>query len=62
MRADQYQRQLDVVTDYIYAHLDEDLSLETLAHVSGFSRYYWHRIYRAVRAAKIGRASCRERV
>lgn len=49
MRAEQYQRQLDAVTDYIYAHLDEDLSLETLAHVSGFSRYHWHRIYRAVR-------------
>ena len=49
MRAEQYQRQLDVVTDYIYTHLDEDLSLETLAHVSGFSRYHWHRIYRAVR-------------
>ena len=49
MRAEQYQRQLDVVTDYIYAHLDDDLSLETLAHVSGFSRYHWHRIYRAVR-------------
>ena len=49
MRAEQYQRQLDTVTAYIYAHLDEDLSLETLAHVSGFSRYHWHRIYRAVR-------------
>ena len=49
MRAEQYQRQLDVVTDYIYTHLDDDLSLETLAHVSGFSRYHWHRIYRAVR-------------
>ena len=49
MRAEQYQRQLDAVTDYIYAHLDDDLSLETLAHVSGFSRYHWHRIYRAVR-------------
>ena len=49
MRAEQYQHQLDVVTDYIYAHLDEDLSLETLARVSGFSRYHWHRIYRAVR-------------
>ena len=49
MRAEQYLRHLDVVTDYIYAHLDEDLSLETLAHVSGFSRYHWHRIYRAVR-------------
>ena len=49
MRAEQYQRQLDAVTDYIYAHLDEDLSLEILARVSGFSRYHWHRIYRAVR-------------
>ena len=49
MRAEQYQRHLDAVTDYIYAHLDDDLSLETLAHVSGFSRYHWHRIYRAVR-------------
>ena len=49
MRAEQYLHHLDVVTDYIYAHLDDDLSLETLAHVSGFSRYHWHRIYRAVR-------------
>ena len=49
MKVEQYQRQLDVVTDYIYTHLDDDLSLETLAHVSGFSRYHWHRIYRAVR-------------
>ena len=49
MRAEQYLHHLDVVTDYIYAHLDEDLSLETLARVSGFSRYHWHRIYRAVR-------------
>ena len=44
MRADQYQRHLDAVTDYIYAHLDDDLSLEILAHVSGFSAYHWHRI------------------
>ena len=38
MRAEQYQRQLDAVTDYIYAHLDDDLSLDRLADVSGFSR------------------------
>ena len=49
MRAEQYQRQLDAVTDYIYAHLDDDLSLDRLADVSGFSPYHWHRIYRAVR-------------
>ena len=49
LRAEQYQRQLDAVTDYIYAHLDDDLSLDRLADVSGFSPYHWHRIYRAVR-------------
>lgn len=49
MRAEQYQRQLDAVTDHIYTHLDDDLSLDLLARVSGFSPYHWHRIYRAVR-------------
>lgn len=49
MRAEQYQRQLDAVTDHIYTHLDDDLSLDLLAGVSGFSPYHWHRIYRAVR-------------
>ena len=62
MRAEQYQRQLDAVTDYIYAHLDEDLSLETLAHVSGFSRYHWHRIYRAVRGETAAQAVRRLRL
>ena len=52
MRAEQYQRQLDAVTDYIYAHLDDDLSLDRLADVSGFSPYHWHRIYRAVRGGR----------
>ena len=62
MRAEQYLRHLDVVTDYIYAHLDEDLSLETLAHVSGFSRYHWHRIYRAVRGETAAQAVRRLRL
>ena len=62
MRAEQYQRHLDAVTDYIYAHLDDDLSLETLAHVSGFSRYHWHRIYRAVRGETAAQAVRRLRL
>ena len=49
MRAEQYQRQLDDVTAYIYAHLDDDLDLGILAEVARFSPYHWHRIYRAVR-------------
>ena len=62
MRAEQYQRHLDAVTDYIYAHLDDDLSLETLAHVSGFSRYHWHRIYRAVRGETVAQTVRRLRL
>ncbi|WP_295014068.1 GyrI-like domain-containing protein [uncultured Microbacterium sp.] len=49
MRAEQYQRQLDDVTAYIYAHLDDDLDLSILAEVARFSPYHWHRVYRAVR-------------
>ncbi|MBN9613525.1 MAG: AraC family transcriptional regulator [Actinobacteria bacterium] len=49
MKAEQYQRQLDRVTEYIYTHLDEDLRLDMLAEVAGFSPYHWHRLYRAVR-------------
>lgn len=49
MKAEQYQRQLDDVTAYIYTHLDDDLDLGILAEVARFSPYHWHRIYRAVR-------------
>ena len=40
MRAEQYQRQLDDVTAYIYAHLDDDLDLSILAEVARFSPYH----------------------
>lgn len=62
MRADTYQRRLDAVTDYIYAHLDGDLDLDVLARVSGFSPYHWHRIYRAVRGETAARTVRRLRL
>lgn len=62
MRAEQYERQLDAVTDYIYAHLADNLNLEILAHVSGFSRYHWHRIYRAVRGETVAQTVRRLRL
>lgn len=40
--AEQYQRQLDAVADYIYASCPATTSAWRLAHVSGFSRYHWH--------------------
>jgi AraC family transcriptional regulator len=49
MNAEHYQQRLDLVTEYIYTHLDDDLRLDLLADVAGFSPYHWHRLYRAVR-------------
>jgi AraC family transcriptional regulator len=45
------QRTLDRigrVQEHIYANLDADLDLDTLADLAAMSRFHWHRIYRAV--------------
>lgn len=36
------------VMDYIDQHLDDELSLETLAEVANFSRFHFHRIFAAM--------------
>ena len=41
-----YQQRLAQVIDYIYNHLDGDLSVNTLAEVALMSPYHFHRIYR----------------
>ncbi len=43
-----YQDRLNRVTDYIYAHLDDELNFEHLAEVACLSPWHWHRIYRGV--------------
>ena len=43
-----YEERLRRVTDYIHAHLDEELDMDRLAEVACLSPYHWHRIYRAV--------------
>lgn len=42
-----YERRLNRVTNYLHAHLDEDLDLNKLAEIACMSPYHWHRIYRA---------------
>lgn len=37
---------LDRVVDYIQNHYSEDLSLNKLAEVAHFSKYYFHRLFR----------------
>jgi AraC family transcriptional regulator len=43
-----YSERIQRVVDYIAAHLDEALDLETLAGVACFSPYHFHRIYRGI--------------
>ncbi len=40
-----YIRRFTRVIEYIYAHLDEDPDLETLADVAALSQWHWHRIW-----------------
>jgi AraC family transcriptional regulator len=39
-------RQVNQVTDFVLAHLDQDLSLSTLAEQIGFSAYHFARLFR----------------
>lgn len=43
-----YRLQVNAIMDYIDDHLDDSLDLETLSKVSGFSKYHFHRIFKAV--------------
>jgi len=45
---DTYLQQLYKVIDYIEIHYGDDLDVETLARVCGFSKYHFHRIFHAV--------------
>src|SRR5207249_3454628 len=40
------RRQVRQLTDYIRAHLSEDLSLDALAQQAGFSPYHFARVFR----------------
>ena len=43
-----YLQRINIVIDYIREHLAEDLSLETLADLAGFSRFHFHRIFSSI--------------
>lgn len=48
-----YAARLERVVDYIYDHLDEDVSIDRLAQIACLSPYHWHRIYTAMRAETV---------
>lgn len=41
-----YRQRMTLVIDYIHAHFDSDLDVNTLAEVAMMSPYHFHRIYR----------------
>lgn len=48
-----YNKRLNRVIDYVYAHLEDDLSFNRLAEVACLSPYHWSRIYSAMRGETI---------
>lgn len=57
-----YQRRLNLVVEYIRMHLDEEIDLRTLAGISAFSPYHFHRIVSAMLGEPIGEFIVRTRI
>lgn len=47
-QATEYLNRINRVCDYIDSNIKEDMTLETLAGVAGFSQYHFHRIFAAM--------------
>ncbi|MGD2132550.1 MAG: AraC family transcriptional regulator [Maricaulaceae bacterium] len=57
-----YEARLLRVLDYVYDHLDGDLSLDALAEVACMSRFHWHRVFRAMTGETLAEAVRRLRL
>ena len=52
-----YNERIKRVQDYIYTHLDEDISIEKLADIACLSAYHWSRIYSVTTISKFDRVA-----
>lgn len=43
-----YVQRINRVLDHVYTHLSDDLSLETVAAIAGFSPFHFHRIFKSM--------------
>lgn len=59
---EEYVSRINRVLDYIEANLDRDLSLEALADVASFSRFHFHRVFRAMVGETLNQFIQRRRV
>ena len=53
---EEYQKCVNAVVDYINLHLGEEIDLKSLAKISHFSPFYFHRIMKAF----LGHRHCRK--
>ncbi|EQE88694.1 AraC family transcriptional regulator [Clostridioides difficile] len=44
----EYLNRICKVQDYIEEHLHEPLSLDELSNIAGFSKFHFHRIFKAI--------------
>ena len=51
---EEYQKCVNRVVDYINLHLNEEIDLKSLAKISNFSTFYFHRIMKAFLGEPIG--------
>lgn len=59
---EEYSKRINIVVEYINNHLTEEIRLETLADISNFSLYHFHRIMRAALGEPVGAFITRMRV
>lgn len=57
-----YQEQLNLIIEYINNHLDTKIEIKTLAELSCFSSFHFHRISRALLGEPIGKYISRTRL
>ena len=51
---EEYQKCVNAVVDYINLHLGEEIDLKSLAKISHFSPFYFHRIMKAFLGEPVG--------
>lgn len=59
---EEYLKQINVIVEYICNHLDETIDTGTLAEMSGFSPWHFHRIVKAFLGEPIGAFIVRKRI
>jgi AraC family transcriptional regulator len=59
---DEYIARINRVIDYIEKNIDKELSLESLANVANFSRYHFHRIFKAMMGETLNQFILRIRI